>query len=107
MKIRVFLVFLMCLVCSGCKTFESFLKKDGSIPVIAAAKPRVETETVWVEAKTKKVWVNPHIDEDGNMIDGHYKYVVLEEGHWALQEIAPQAPLQLKQNAVEEELKNE
>lgn len=104
---RVILLIALCLVCSGCKTIESFLKRDNSIPIIAAAEPRMETETVWVPAKTKKVWVNPHVDDNGSMIDGHYKYVILEEGHWALQEIAPEAPHQIKQNSTEEELKDE
>lgn len=107
MRQKVVLIIFLSLVCSGCKTFDGFVKKDGSIPIITAGKPHVETETVWVQAKTSKVWVNPHIDDDGNMIDGHYKYVILEEGHWALQEIAPEAKLQHKQNAVGEDIKNE
>ena len=92
MRRQFYLMIIMCLLCSGCKTMESFLTKNKSIPVIKSVKADIETETVWVSAKTKKVWVNPHIDEEGNMIDGHYKYVVLEEGHWALQEIASPSP---------------
>ncbi len=107
MRQKIILVILSCIFCSGCKTFDSFVKKGGSIPVITAEKTQVETETVWVPAKTKKVWVNPHIDEEGNMVDGHYKYMILEEGHWALQEIAPDAKLQHKQNAAGEDMKNE
>ena len=107
MRKKLIMVIMVCFACSGCKSFESFLKRDESIPVIVAGKPQVETEAVWVSAKTRKVWVNPHIDDDGSMIDGHYKYVILEEGHWALQEIAPDAPLQVKQNAVEDSLRNE
>ena len=107
MILRLYLIVFICLVCSGCKTFEIFLKKDESIPIITTVKSEVETETVWVPAKTKKVWVNPHIDDDGNMIDGHYKYVILEEGHWALQEIAPEAKYPQKQYVEEKDIKNE
>lgn len=108
MRVRLFVTILICLFCSGCKTMESFLKKNDSIPVIKSVKADIETETVWVPAKTKKVWVNPHIDEAGNMIDGHYKYIILEEGHWALQEISSQpTQQQFKQMASEDKLKNE
>ena len=107
MRQKIFLVILFCLFCSGCKTFDSFVKKGETIPVITAEKPQSETETVWVPAKTNKVWVNAHIDDEGSMIDGHYKFVILEEGHWALQEIAPEAKHQQKQNAVAEEMKHE
>jgi hypothetical protein len=101
------LVVLICFVCFGCETLENFTKRKGSVPVISSIKPQVETETVWVPARTKKVWVNPHVDDDGNMIEGHYKYVILEEGHWALQEIAPDAPYHVMQNVKEEKLESE
>ncbi len=74
-----------CILFSGCATY-------GSLPFIKATdqQPSVETETVWVNAKTKKIWINPHVDDEGNMVEGHYKFIVLEKGHWALQEIAPE-----------------
>lgn len=90
MSKRLCLVILLCLISSGCASFDGYLKKKVAVPVIPTVKEEAETETVWVEAKTRKVWVNPHIDDDGSMVDGHYKYVVLEEGHWALQEITPE-----------------
>ncbi|MBP9854911.1 MAG: TraV family lipoprotein [Candidatus Omnitrophica bacterium] len=107
MKLKFCLVISICLICTGCKTFQTSLKKNKSIPVITAINPAVETETVMVPAKTKKVWVNPYIDDEGNMIEGHYKYVILEESHWALQEITPQATCQVKQNTLEVERNNE
>ena len=82
---------VMCILCSGCKTLDSFLRKEESLPVIKASQQQPETETVWVNAKTKKVWINPLVDEEGNMVEGHYKYIVLEKGHWALQETAPES----------------
>lgn len=79
------LLILLCIFASGCVTFGD------TLPVLkATGQQPVETQTIWVNAKTKKIWVNPHVDEEGNMIEGHYKYVVLEKGHWALQEIAPE-----------------
>ncbi len=43
-------------------------------------------EKVWVEAETSKIWVNPHVDENGDMIDGHYKYTIVTPGHWAVKD---------------------
>ena len=102
MKQRLCLVVLMCVLCSGCKTLESFLKKSDPAPVLTETKPSVTTETGWVPAKTRKVWVNQHIDEDGNMVEGHYKHVILEEGHWALQEIPPGSDQAQKQDETED-----
>ncbi len=107
MRLKLYLGILVCLACTGCKSIESFLKKNKPIPVITALKQTVETETVMVPAKTKKVWVNPYIDDEGNMIEGHYKYVILEESHWALQEITPEPQEQIIQTNLTDDLKNE
>ena len=88
MKARIFLFLLICFICSGCKTLESFYKKKE--PVMVDTVPQTaEDENMWIQAKTSKVWVNPHVDDEGNLIEGHFKHVVLEEGHWALQENKP------------------
>jgi hypothetical protein len=36
----------------------------------------------WVEAKTNKIWVGPQLDDNGDMVEGHYKYTVITPGHW-------------------------
>lgn len=41
-------------------------------------------QQAWVEAKTSRVWVSPHVDENGDYVQGYYKYIVLESGHWNL-----------------------
>ena len=107
MRRKICLVILVCLMCSGCKTSESFWRKNELIPVITATSKEVETEAVWVPAKTRKVWVNPNIDDEGDMIDGHYKYVILEKGHWALQEITPEAKSVFNQAKPDESVENE
>lgn len=87
MKQNFWLVILMCLISSGCSTLENFIRNYNAIPVTSAIKQKADTETVWVQAKTRKIWINPYVDDDGSMVEGHYKYIVLEEGHWAVQEI--------------------
>lgn len=71
---------MACCVFSGCQFFAkkppqlySFNNSDSS-----------HTEKVWVEAETRKIWVNPHVDDNGDMVAGHYKYVVITPGHWAV-----------------------
>ena len=82
---------IVCILCSGCKTWDYFLRKEKAPPVIQTTDKQSESGTLWVNAKTKKVWINPHVDEEGNMVEGHYKYIVLEQGHWALQDMAPES----------------
>lgn len=48
--------------------------------------PLESKEQVWVEAVTKKVWVNQHVDENGDLVEGHYKHIVLTPGHWVTKE---------------------
>ena len=43
-------------------------------------------EKIWIEAKTSKIWVNPQVDESGDMVEGHYKYTVMVPGHWAVKD---------------------
>ena len=78
-------VFLLCVVIlSGCTTLDEpdFNKPLIPIPERQEAKPK--EQKVWVEAKTGRIWVNPRVDENGDLVEGHYKNVVLEPGHWAV-----------------------
>ena len=78
-------VFLLCVVIlSGCATWDEpdFNKPLIPLPERQEAKPK--EEKAWVEAKTSRMWVNPHVDENGDLVEGHYKNVVLEPGHWAV-----------------------
>src|ERR1700733_7091375 len=47
-------------------------------------KPKPPEDKVWIEAKTSKLWVNPYVDENGDLVEGHYKDIVTEQGHWEL-----------------------
>ena len=77
-----FLLLLFVLVLSGCTTVDDM---DFNKPLVVLAEKKEakpKEEKVWVEAKTSRVWVNPHIDEGGDLVDGHYKHIVSEAGHW-------------------------
>ena len=82
----IFLVVLVCLVFCGCEVmYQPRLTHQPVIdPVCTEFPPKVEDEKVWVEAKTNKIWVNSQVDENGDLIDGHYKYIVVKPGHWAV-----------------------
>ena len=41
-------------------------------------------QQAWVEAKTSRIWVSPHVDGNGDYVEGYYKYIVLKPGHWAI-----------------------
>ena len=45
---------------------------------------RPPQQRLWVEAKTSRIWVSPHVDENGDYVEGYYKYIVLNPGHWTL-----------------------
>ncbi len=78
-------VFLLCVVIlSGCATLDEpdFNKPLIPIPERQQAKPK--EEKAWVEAKTSRAWVNAHVDENGDLVEGHYKHIVIEAGHWAV-----------------------
>ncbi len=72
---------LMVLSFSGCTLINKSQTKIIKQPVIES-----KEEKVWIEAKTSKMWVNPQVDENGDMVDGHYKYMVMVPGHWAVKD---------------------
>ena len=43
-------------------------------------------ELIITEAETKKIWVNSQVDENGDMVEGHYKHVIVTPGHWAVKD---------------------
>jgi len=91
------LLFILC-VLSGCAGYQD---PDFNKPLIVLpqdtdttqntnaqqneeTKPKPEENKVWVETKTSKLWVNPFVDENGDLVEGHYKDIVTEQGHWEL-----------------------
>ena len=57
-------------------------KNKDTNPESNDAKP--PQQQAWVEAKTSRLWVSPHVDENGDYVEGYYKYLVLDPGHWSL-----------------------
>ena len=83
---------------SGCANFQEpdfdkpliVLPQDtvapqNTVPQNQETKPKPPEDKVWVEAKTSKLWVNPYVDENGDLVEGHYKDIVTDQGHWELQ----------------------
>ena len=46
-----------------------------------------ENDKVWIEAETRKIWVNNQVDDNGDMVEGHYKHIIVTPGHWAVKEV--------------------
>jgi hypothetical protein len=81
--IRVISIGLLCVLFAGCETLSHSGLKPVAKTAVVAGQPEGNEAKGWVEAKTKKVWVNQHVDENGDLIEGHYKYVVEVPGHWS------------------------
>ena len=77
---------LLCAVffLSGCATFEDMDFNKPLVVLVEKKESKAKEEKDWVEAKTSRIWVNPHVDENGDLVDGHYKNTILEQGHWAV-----------------------
>ena len=76
---------------SGCQSFQEpdFNKPLINLPTnsegfVENKEPKPIQQKVWVEAKTSRIWVSPRVDENGDYVEGHYKYIVLELGHWSV-----------------------
>jgi len=77
------LLFAACIL-SGCACFQ---EPDFNKPLIVLSEnkeTKPKEEKIWVEAKTSRVWVNTQMDENGDLVEGHYKHIVTEAGHWAV-----------------------
>ena len=81
---ELFIITVIGLNLSGCTLVHKSQTKI--VKVLAAAVEQPAGEKVWVEAQTNKVWVNPHVDENGDMVEGHYKHIVITPGHWAVKD---------------------
>lgn len=85
---KIFEIVLGCLILSGCQSLNSIQPKQSIAirePPATVEKARND-EDVWVPDKISKIWINSYVDDEGNMVEGHYKYVIIEPGHWKLQE---------------------
>ena len=78
-------------VLSGCACFQEpdFNKPLIDLPTdsegfVQNKEQKAVRQKVWIEAKTSRIWVSPNVDENGDYVEGHYKYIVLEAGHWSL-----------------------
>lgn len=87
---------LVCLLtCSGCassrggkfillenvkKTFQKENQDVESIKTIEIS----EVSNEWVPAETNRIWVNSYVDKNGNLVEGHYQHIILEQGYWSI-----------------------
>lgn len=72
---------------TGCLTNRTRIIKNNTLLSKSEVKYEVSEEGIWVPAKIQRVWVSPHVDSDtGDFIQGHYKCIVLDPGHWKAQE---------------------
>ena len=77
---ELFIVSILGLSLTGCTIVNKHQVKINPPPAKAIE------QKVWIEAQTNKVWVNPHVDENGDMVEGHYKHIVMIPGHWAVKD---------------------
>ncbi len=86
---RYFLLLLLVIGLTGCTIIHKTQTRN--IPPISdfcqEKSSSNKEEKVWVEAETKKVWVNDHVDESGDMVEGHYKHIIVTPGHWAVKDV--------------------
>ena len=80
---RTILTGLICLALTGCGTLSHPRSKPEIAPLLATTPQTAEDKAGWVNTETKKIWVNEHVDENGDLVEGHYKYVVTTPGHWS------------------------
>ncbi len=85
---RSFLFLIMLISFTGCEVIhKTQILNVAPMPVsnqeILSAK---DDEKVWVETETQKVWVNNHVDDSGEMVEGHYKHIIVTPGHWAVKD---------------------
>ena len=85
---RGFLLLMLVISFTGCAAIHKIQTRNvAPMPVSVQGKPvSDENEKVWVEAETKKVWINNYVDENGDMVEGHYKHIMVTPGHWAVKE---------------------
>ncbi|MBF0490434.1 MAG: TraV family lipoprotein [Candidatus Omnitrophica bacterium] len=75
---------VMVILLSGCASFDEPDFDKPLIPIVDKKESKPQEDKVWVEAKISRMWVNPKVDENGDLVEGHYKNVVLEQGHWVI-----------------------
>ena len=80
------LVSLLLVLCflSGCASFQEPDFDKPLIPIPQKNREKPKEEKSWIEAKTGRIWVNSHVDENGDLVEGYYKNTILEPGHWAI-----------------------
>ncbi len=88
--LRKTLVVFGCLILSGCQSLNAPRAQPKQVAGIREGPANVQTlakdEGVWIPDKISKIWINSYVDDEGNMVEGHYKYVIMERGHWVLEE---------------------
>ena len=91
MSLKFLSLFMVVLLLGGCVSFDG---PDFDKPLITlpgdkdtcseSNDTKTPQQQAWVEAKTSRIWVSPHVDGNGDYVEGYYKYIVLKPGHWAI-----------------------
>lgn len=85
---RYFLFLMIVISFTGCTVIHKFQTRN-DVPLFVSSQEKSSfhnDEKVWIEAETKKVWVNDQVDENGDMVEGHYKHIIVTPGHWAVKD---------------------
>ena len=84
---KILILLMVCILSSGCITIiKQQMPPKPQEPDVCTGPLEKKPDMVWVEAKTNKIWVGPKLDENGDMVEGHYKYTVITPGHWAVKD---------------------
>lgn len=81
---RFITIVLTVILLSGCETVQELDFNKPLIPIPENKSTKPKEEKIWIEAKTSRLWVNSHVDENGDLVEGHYKHIVTEAGHWVV-----------------------
>ena len=81
---RFITIVLTVFLLSGCETVQELDFNKPLIPIPENKSIKPKEEKIWIEAKTSRLWVNSHVDENGDLVEGHYRHIITEAGHWAV-----------------------
>ncbi|ACO04991.1 type IV conjugative transfer system protein TraV (plasmid) [Persephonella marina EX-H1] len=59
------------------------LKPKAEIKV-RVIKEKPFAQPIRIQPKIAKIWIQPYVDENGNLVDGRYIYVIVKKGGWLL-----------------------
>ena len=68
-----------------CEVKQGQEQSTGLCPIqVRVIQEKPFAEPIRVQPQISKVWIQPYVDKDGNLVDGRYVYVVVKKGGWLL-----------------------